>query len=449
MNAVQALLDGIWAIEATFLHRLEAVAAIADPEERRELAASLRTTSTPVKAAGDTAVIPIVGPITKRPDIFASLFGLDGTTTGGIRARLDRALADPRVGRILLHVDSPGGEVDGITELAGAIRAARAIKPVTAWVDSMAASAGYWLAAQANDMHVTPSGSVGSVGVFSLHLDRSKMLEQIGLTPTYIQAGKYKTEESPLQPLSADAKAEIQKRVDAFHSMFVRDVALGRGVTESTVRTQYGEGRLVLARDAVRLGMADAVRDEPPIMSGPSAAIIAQANAILAKVGFTDPELVFAAAQATVTIEGARAKLEAFDAAQQYVLVDQDEVHPVKLALAIAAREIAALELRITPPRIAFFVPDDGRAGGEHFAHPRELDGDYAEGRIRVRADVDTGRLIAAVAHEVCHAAQHPVDPIDERERRAQAYEDGFEQRFWRSPQAEAVVAHFRRERAA
>jgi ClpP class serine protease len=57
--------------------------------------------------------------------------------------------------------------------------------------------------------------------------------------------GKFKTEMSPFQPLSEDAKAEIQARVDKFYGMFVQDVARGRGTTVDQVREGFGQGRMV------------------------------------------------------------------------------------------------------------------------------------------------------------------------------------------------------------
>jgi signal peptide peptidase SppA len=234
-------------------------------------------------------VIPIHGPISRRQDFFSLLFGIQSATTSGIANALRAAVADPGVGQIVLHVDSPGGETDGITELAAEIYEARARKPITAFIDTTAGSAAYWLASQADQIIVTPSGQVGSIGVFALHLDRSGELEQAGIAPTFIQAGKYKTEESPLHPLTDEARVSVQARVDAFYSMFTKDVARGRGVPVDTVRSQFGEGRMVLAKDAVTRGMADVVSDR----------ITARRNPTKASA---EEGLVFAAAHAAVAL---------------------------------------------------------------------------------------------------------------------------------------------------
>lgn len=206
---------------------------------------------------GATSVIQVHGPITRRPTALSFLCG--GASTEEISAQLRDALADDGVDRIVLDVDSPGGTIDGIPELAAEIHAAREQKPIVALVDTVAASAAYWLASQANEIVVTPSAKVGSIGVFAVHVDESRALELRGVRPTIVHAGKFKVEESSAYPLSDEARASIQERVDAYHAMFVRDVARGRGVTEDRVRADFGQGRVVLAEAAVAAGMADRV----------------------------------------------------------------------------------------------------------------------------------------------------------------------------------------------
>ncbi|MCC7371633.1 MAG: S49 family peptidase, partial [Chloroflexi bacterium] len=121
------------------------------------------------------------------------------------------------------------------------------------------ASAAYWIASSADEIVVTPSGEVGSIGVFTAHEDISAALEAEGVTVTLISAGKYKTEGNPFEPLSEEARGAIQARVDDYYSMFVRAVARGRGVKPADVRGGFGQGRVVGADEAVRLGMADRV----------------------------------------------------------------------------------------------------------------------------------------------------------------------------------------------
>lgn len=208
--------------------------------------------------AGGVAVLSLRGMVTPRPTFLSLLFG-GGGGLQGFRASLREAVASDEIAAIVIDVDSPGGLIDLVPETAAEIRAARGSKPIVAVANTMAASAAYWLASQADELVVTPSGDVGSIGVLITHEEYSKLDERIGITTTLIHAGKHKTLGNPYEPLSDEARAMFQERVDDAYAMFVTDVAKGRGVTPAAVRQGFGEGRLVTAKRAVSQGMADRV----------------------------------------------------------------------------------------------------------------------------------------------------------------------------------------------
>lgn len=211
----------------------------------------------PVRSSGGTAVIPITGPIQYRSDLW-SMFGIT-TAVEDLQKALRSALADEAVKSIVLDIDSPGGSVDGVDEFAAEIRGAREVKPITAVANTWAASAAYYIAAQASEVVVTPSGEAGSIGVILVHADYSKMLEAEGITPTIIRTPARKAEANPYEPLTSDAREHLQSQVDEYYGMFVDAVAAGRRVPASKVRADFGGGRMLLAREAVRLGLADRV----------------------------------------------------------------------------------------------------------------------------------------------------------------------------------------------
>jgi signal peptide peptidase SppA len=203
------------------------------------------------------AVLPVIGPILHRPED-AAWFG--GVSTLRLRERLATAVNDPSVGAIVLNIDSPGGIVDDVPELAAEILAARAIKPIIAVANTMAASAAYWLASAASELVVTPSGDVGSIGVWTMHADYSKFMEAAGVDVTFVHAGRYKVEGNPYEPLGETAQTYMQSRVDFTMNQFVQAVATGRGVTPDVARgASFGEGRMRDAYAAKRTGMADRV----------------------------------------------------------------------------------------------------------------------------------------------------------------------------------------------
>jgi signal peptide peptidase SppA len=207
-------------------------------------------------ASGNVAVVPIQGCI--RPDggLLEMLFDVPGGLNA-IRKSLSEAEADDSVGAIVLDIDSPGGVTDGVTETAQQIRQVRASKPVVAAVNTMAASAAYWLASQASEVMVTPSGQAGSIGVFVVHENIAGMLDAEGVEVNLIRAGRYKAEANPWEPLSDSARSHLQDTVDRYYAMFASDVAKGRDVEASAVRGGFGEGRMLLARPAVQEGLAD------------------------------------------------------------------------------------------------------------------------------------------------------------------------------------------------
>jgi signal peptide peptidase SppA len=213
------------------------------------------------KPAGNIMVIPVVGLLTQRGDVINSMTTESSAAlAGAVRA----AGADESVEAIVLELDSPGGEVFGIPEAATAIRETRAAKPIVAAANSVAGSAAYWLGSQATELVVTPSGEVGSIGVWTSHADHSKQLDQKGVKVSLIYAGKYKVEGHPYGPLEDEARAGIQADVDRFYGMFVAEVAKGRSTKErpvsvDAVRNGYGEGRMLGAPAAVKAGMADAI----------------------------------------------------------------------------------------------------------------------------------------------------------------------------------------------
>jgi signal peptide peptidase SppA len=200
------------------------------------------------------------------------LFSLDAppfsTGMAQLKARVDAAAATPSVGTILFVISSPGGVVTGVPEAARAIRDAREKKRTLSFVAPLAASAAYWLASQAHEVIAMPSAHVGSIGVFLLHTDFSKALDSAGIKPTFIQAriSPKKIDGNPFEPLTDSARRDLQADVDAVAATFVRDLVLGRRSDPVTVRQRFGQGRLLMAKDAKAAGMVDTITADLPTL---------------------------------------------------------------------------------------------------------------------------------------------------------------------------------------
>jgi len=213
-----------------------------------------QTAKAVARREGSVAIIPMRGVISNRMNLMGNISGGGGTSTEQLAQQLRQARDDDSVKAVILDTDTPGGAVSGTDEAAAVVASFRGVKPIVAQVNSTAASAGYWIAAAADEIVVTPSGWVGSIGVYTVHDNVAAALEKAGVTKTLISAGPFKTEANPFGPLSEEALAYRQQQVEAFYDMFVDRVASGRNVASSVVRSGFGQGRMVLASQAVAEG---------------------------------------------------------------------------------------------------------------------------------------------------------------------------------------------------
>lgn len=257
---IRAVYGSLWAIEPDKLDAildfldLRAEGVVFTAEEIEARIGDRRSAS---RGPDKTAVLPLFGVIGHRMGSMSEISG--GTSAEGFAQAFDAAVADPKVSRVVIDVDSPGGSVTGVDELSSRIFAARGEKPIVAVANGTAASAAYWIASSADEFVMIPSGRVGSIGVYGVHTDRSEADAKAGLKRTLIKAGKFKAEGSPFEPLSEEDAAAMQEEVDEVYGMFVEAVARNRGVMASRVREGFGEGRAVTARKAMAEGMVDRV----------------------------------------------------------------------------------------------------------------------------------------------------------------------------------------------
>lgn len=224
------------------------------------------------------AVIRVWGVISHRAAAVENISGPSGTSAEVLSDQIRAFELDPNLSAAVLDIDSPGGSVFGVPEVAEDIRRASAKKPIVAVANAMAASAAYWIGSQAREFVVTPSGQVGSIGVYTMHEDWSENLKAEGIGVSLIKAGKYKIEANPFGPLDDEARAALQKEVDAYYAMFTKAVAKGRGVDVEAVRGGFGEGRMANAKDAVSMGMADRVATLDEVLADLVAGKLPQGN---------------------------------------------------------------------------------------------------------------------------------------------------------------------------
>jgi ClpP class serine protease len=164
---------------------------------------------------------------------------------------LKAAINDPSVDAILVEMDSPGGELSGVSEFAQMLYDARAIKPVVCYVSYLGASAGYWIASAANSIHIGNTASVGSIGVIS-NVYKNNDSDSIAIVSTQ---SPYKM----LDPTKDKERAKIQARADKLAGVFIDEVAKYRGISPEKILKDFGQGDVLVGSDAVSAGMADSV----------------------------------------------------------------------------------------------------------------------------------------------------------------------------------------------
>lgn len=210
----------------------------------------------PSERRGALAVVRVHGPLAQRAveDLCAYVDGYDA-----VEARLSLAL-ESDAEAVLLVIDSPGGDVAGLEEAVTRMRAAkdRSGKRVVCYVDELAASAAYWIAAAvADEIVVPPSGQVGSIGAIGAMMDATGALEKEGLRMTLIREPNGKAEAHPYGPVSPLAEERLQALVSAAAGRFYRAVSSARDLPTKEVRAL--NGALLTGRAAVEAGLADRV----------------------------------------------------------------------------------------------------------------------------------------------------------------------------------------------
>ncbi len=197
-------------------------------------------------------VINLSGAMVNRPMPGAS--GPGPVSYAAIRTAFDDLLEDDAVTAIVLRLDTPGGMASGCFDLVDHIYQARGRKPLYALVDDYAASAGFALASTCDEIWVSRTGAVGSVGVVAYHYDWSGNNAQIGLKVTPLYAGARKVDFNPNFPLSEEAHAQALADLEDMRTLFVDTVARNLGMEPDAVRAT--EAATYRGQAAVDIGFA-------------------------------------------------------------------------------------------------------------------------------------------------------------------------------------------------
>lgn len=187
-------------------------------------------------------------------------FRIDGIIGDG-RAQieaLDKLRKDSSVAAVLLHLDTPGGQVSGGEGIHDAVQQLAAAKPVVSVMDGTAASAGYMIAVAAPHIVARESTLTGSIGVILETTNVGALLSKIGVAMDPLVSGPLKGQPSLTEPMTPAAHEYLQALVGDLFDQFVGIVAKGRHMDPAKVRT-LADGRAYTGRQALGLGLVDEI----------------------------------------------------------------------------------------------------------------------------------------------------------------------------------------------
>lgn len=252
------------------------------------------------------ATISIKGALVNSDSPFLEYFGLTGYPE--IREAMLAAANDPEVKQILLDIDSGGGAVSGVDDTAKLIRMVNDhVKPVSTFTDGIMASAGYWLGSAAGSVYSGKASLVGSIGIISTFKEYSKQNEMEGVTVTVLRAGKHKALANQNEKLTPEARAQIQKLLDASYGVFIDHVAAMRGKSYEFADKVMGDGQEFIGQAAADIGLTDGITTFDALMTDLKQKIVASSSNTMDNRG-NDSQRLFGASTTELSGEANMAK---------------------------------------------------------------------------------------------------------------------------------------------
>ena len=248
-----------------FKNNIAALAADMSPEKIEAIGNKIKTQRSDgrelltIDESGN-AHINVIGPLEPKADPCAIMFDIDMTTYSDIITAAIQAQNNPNVsGEVIFHVDTPGGNIIGLEKTANIIK--DMIKPTRAIIHGDCFSAGLFLASQCNIFESEGETQMtGSLGVKTTMIDRTEQDRQNGITRHEIVS-----ENAPnkvLDPASEADRLKLKAFITKIESVFINFVASGRNTTPEFVRENFGKGAMLIARDALAVGMIDGIQTE-------------------------------------------------------------------------------------------------------------------------------------------------------------------------------------------
>jgi capsid assembly protease len=200
---------------------------------------------------GGVALVHVNGVISRYATMFHAICG--GTSTQMLAKDFNAAMDNPAVRSVVLYINSPGGEADGIHELAEMIYQARGRKPIVAYIGGAGCSAAFWVATAADEVVIDATARLGSIGTVMTFRTRKKS------DTDQTEVLEIVSSQSPnkrLDPASEEGRKAYQSELDNLADIFIDRVARNMGVSRETVLNDFGKGGVLIGQRAVDVGMA-------------------------------------------------------------------------------------------------------------------------------------------------------------------------------------------------
>src|SRR5213592_3220163 len=189
--------------------------------------------------------------ITMRGLISSSIPGsVTDSMVDDMRAALQQARDDSRVKAIVLKIDCPGGEVNASDAIYSALVKVRARKPVVVYMDSLAASGGYYVSCGGKFLMASDTTITGSIGVIIQTLNYEQLFNKIGLASMVFKSGKFKDMLNGARPITPEERELVQSFIMKTYDKFLGIVAKERNLPADRLRNTIADGRILSGKDA-------------------------------------------------------------------------------------------------------------------------------------------------------------------------------------------------------
>lgn len=185
--------------------------------------------------------------------------GIGDSMVEDMRVALEQAREDDHVRAVVLEIDSPGGEVTASDVIYNAVVKTRAKKPVVVYMDSLAASGGYYISCGGKYLMANETTITGSIGVIIQTLNYEQLFNKIGLASVVFKSGKFKDMLNGARQITPEEREYVQNFVMKTYDKFLGIVAKERNLSADTLRNTIADGRIMSGKDAVDYKLIDAV----------------------------------------------------------------------------------------------------------------------------------------------------------------------------------------------